>query len=234
MSLRRRVLWGMLLLAVALALLWASRLCLLRTMAWWLDVGQKPQPAEYVMVLAGDEDTRPFVAAALVKAGFARGVLVTQTAATPAVADQILPPSHQIIREVLLSRGVAAGDITILPAAATSTHDEAVALADFLRDRPKSRVLVVTSDFHTRRSRWVFSRVLSERAERVAFVSAPTDEFRLDCWWQNEEGFVAVASEYLKLAFYVVRYGYVAHWLAACGGLALVAAAIRRRARVAA
>ena len=38
-------------------------------MASWLDVGQQPRQADYVMVLNGGENTRPFAAAALVGAG---------------------------------------------------------------------------------------------------------------------------------------------------------------------
>ena len=34
----------------------------------WLDVGTDPRPADYVLVLPGGETSRPFVAAALVKA----------------------------------------------------------------------------------------------------------------------------------------------------------------------
>jgi hypothetical protein len=87
-------------------------------MTRWLDLGERPRRAEYVMVLVGDENTRPFTAAALIKAGFARRVLVTEVAALPEVSDLILPPRHEVNRQVLVKRGVATGDITILPATA--------------------------------------------------------------------------------------------------------------------
>ena len=78
MSLPRRSLLAVVLLAVVLTLLWATHPHLLRAMAIWLDVGGRPQPAQYVMVLTGDEETRALLAGVLVKAGFARGVLVTR------------------------------------------------------------------------------------------------------------------------------------------------------------
>ena len=146
----------------------------------------RPRPADYVMVLNGGEETRPFAAAALVKAGFARHVLVAATAVSPNVKDRIIPPYHEINHQVLLKRGIPERDITILPGAAATTFDEAAALAAFLAERPHARVLVVTSDYHSRRSRWIFARTLADRAEQVTFVSAPTDEFRMDCWWQDE------------------------------------------------
>jgi uncharacterized SAM-binding protein YcdF (DUF218 family) len=223
MSSRRRLSCGLLLSAAAMVLLWTTHDRLLCAMARWLDVGEQPQHAEYAMVLNGDENTRPFVAAALVNAGLAKHVLVTEVIATPLVADQIIPPYHEINRQVLLRRGVPADRISILPAQAATTFDEANALAAFLKDRPNASVLIVTNDCHTRRSRWAFARVLAGGIGRVSFVSAPTDQFSMDRWWQNEEGFVTIVTEYLKLAFYAVRYGYFGYWLGACCALALVA-----------
>lgn len=228
MKTRRLMVW-LLLLTGAVAIAWTMRAPLLRAALQWLDVGETPRRADYVMILTGDEDTRPFTAAALVKAGFANRVLVTQSASNPQVDDRVALPAYEMNRQVLLKRGIASDDITILPGAAAATYDEANALAAFLKDRPKTRVLVVTSDYHTRRSRWVFARTLGDRADQVSFISAPTDEFRKDCWWQDEESFVAVTTEYLKLAFYLVAYGHLGYWLAACGGLVLVAQWVHRR-----
>ena len=229
MSRPYRYLCGILLLVAALALLGTMYPQLLRAIARWIDVGASPQRADYVMVLNGGEETRPFVAAALIKAGFARQVLVAETAVSPSAADGIVPACHEINHQVLLKRGVPESDITILPGAAATTFDEATALAVFLAERPHARVLVVTNDFHSRRSRWIFARTLGDRAEQVGFVSAPTDELRMDCWWQDDEGFVTIVSEYFKLAFYVVRYGHFGYWLAACILLVLVGRWIRRR-----
>ena len=74
---RRRRLIVVLLLAAAIAFsLWIAYPCLLRAAARWLDVGEPPRRADYVMLLGGDKETRPFVAAALVSEGWARRVLV--------------------------------------------------------------------------------------------------------------------------------------------------------------
>jgi uncharacterized SAM-binding protein YcdF (DUF218 family) len=179
--------------------------------------------AEYVMLLNGGENERPFAAVAVLKAGVARQLLVTEVAPSPTVDDRLLPPSHEINRQVLLKRGIPDSDITVLPAAAATTNDEAQALAAFLCSRPSARVVVVTNDYHVPRSRWVFARVLGERAGHVSFVSAPSDQFPVDYWWQDEAAFLAIATEPFKFAFYVASYGHAGGWLAACGGLALVA-----------
>ena len=123
-------------------------------------------------------------------------------------------------------------NIVVLPGLVATTHDEAKALAAFLEDHPDVRVLVVTSDYHTRRSRWILFRSLADRSDAVSFVSAPTDYYDMDRWWRDQWGMRIVASEYLKLPFYLVRYGHIRHWLAACGVLVIVAVWIRRRQSV--
>jgi uncharacterized SAM-binding protein YcdF (DUF218 family) len=192
-------------------------------------VGERPQRADFVMVLNGGEGTRPFAAAALVKAGWAQKVLVAEVAPSPSVSDLILPPYHEINRRVLIKRGVPAEDIVLLPGQAATTHDEANALAAFLENHPSALVLVVTDNYHTRRSRWAFARALADKARQVSFVSANTEEFHGDSWWKDELGFVIILSEYLKLVFYAATYGYLGYWLAACCLLVLAARWIRSK-----
>lgn len=174
--------------------------------AIWLDVGQPPQPADAVFILGGDLQTRPFVAAALFKAGLAKRVLVPRTAASPDVDAGILPPHHELTVRILVHRGVPREAIVLLGTGIQTTFDEARTLADFLQAVPDTRTLVVTNAFHTRRARWVFSSVLRERTSQVAFISAPSEEFQTETWWKNEAGFCAIVSENLKFGFYLMRY----------------------------
>ena len=220
--------------AAALMLLWLARGRLLPAAAHWLDVGGRPQPADFVMILNGGENSRPFAADALMKTKLAQHVLITECASSPAVDDNLTLPHHEIDRQILIKRGVPAADITILPAQATTTFDEAKALAAFLADKQDVRVLVVTNDYHTRRSRWVFAHVLGNRIGQLSFVSAPSDDCPADCWWRTLSGVMFVPTEYLKFAFYVVYYdqlGNLAVWLAACGVLLAVVWLARRSLR---
>ncbi|MEN6457309.1 MAG: YdcF family protein [Thermoguttaceae bacterium] len=225
----RRLLIRLLLITVVLVLLWVARVPLLRVAGRWLDAGSPPRPADYVMVLNGEENSRPLVAAALVRAQLAPQVLVAEVLASPDVIDRVRPPSHEINRMVLEKRGVPANRITILPGRAGTTHDEALALAAFLDNHRHAKVLVVTSDYHTRRSRWAFSRDLGDHSGQVLFVSAPTEECDVTRWWLDERGVATIASEYLKLAFYTARYGCALPWLAACACLAVVIRCARNR-----
>jgi uncharacterized SAM-binding protein YcdF (DUF218 family) len=192
---------------------------LLPAVAAWLDVGESPQRADAVLLLLGDADTRPMAAAALVKGGWARRVMLNTVAPTPQAEMGVTPPWDEINRRVLLRCGVPQQDIVVLDSRVRTTYDEVAALADCLAASPRTRVLVLTEWPHTRRARWILRQVLGDRASQTTVVSAPTDEYQVDSWWQSEAGFAFVTSEYLKLGFYAVRYG-------AAGYVAAVAAAL--------
>lgn len=190
-----------------LALLYFTRTWTLPLAAAWLDVGQRPQPAEYVVVLGGDVNSRPLVAAALVRAGLARVVLVSDVAHLPDAPPRLFPPEEELARRILSLKGVPPQRVRRLGRDNRTTYDEARALAEFLRTAPPGEVLIPTSAFHTRRTRWILCRTLGEKARAVRMVSIPPETFRMESWWQTEEGFRTVIGENLKLAFYLVRYG---------------------------
>ena len=207
MSAGRRYFWRLAILVCLVGGLYAARGILLPPVAHWLDVGQQPRPSDYVMVLAGEENTRPFVAAALVNTGLAKKSLLPHVKPSADVLSGVSPPIHEINRHILVQRGVAPSDILILGHQIAHTHGEAEALATFLAELPDARVTIVTSNYHTRRARWVFTQVLGERSRQISFVSAPAYNFRADEWWHIDKGVYAVVAEYLKLAFYRVHYG---------------------------
>ncbi len=227
---RRRwcVLTAFVLVGILLVVLYTARSGLLPLFAYWLDVGETPRQADYVLVMPGGETMRPFMAAALVRAGFVERVLIPETVSSPEVADAIVPPTHEISRHILLHRGVPGSRIEVLPGESNATITDSRALADFLKASPDARILVVTSDYHTRRTRWVFRRVLGNRMRRVTIVSTPNDDFKPEQWWRTEKGFVTVIGEYLKLAAYSVRYGWLIYWVVAGVVLGILLLAYRR------
>jgi uncharacterized SAM-binding protein YcdF (DUF218 family) len=197
-----RRLAGLLLLLAAVAALYLSRAALLPPVARFLDVSEAARRVDYVLVLGGGRETRPFVATALVRSGYAGKVLVPAVKSDPEVEAGIMLPEQEVIRRVLLARGVPAESIILLSGEVSSTQDEAQALAEFLQTQPESTVAVVTNGFHTRRARGIFQRALGERASRVHFVAAPLDGCDESNWWRTEEGFQCYLSEYAKLGYY--------------------------------
>lgn len=227
----RCVLAVLVLATVGALILWSQAERVLPALAHWLDVGSPPHRVDAVFILPGDQQVRPFVAAALVKAGYADRVLFPKNAPSPETIAAGRLPTDEIIRRVLEHRGLTPQQIVLLEGNTISTEDDLLALGRYLRERPQSRAAVVTNHYHTRRARLLTRSLLGEHAGQVAFISAPSADFSLDDWWRNDKGFFAVTSEYLKLAYCAVRHTQLVWWAAGCAGLALLVAICRRAAK---
>src|SRR5438067_1635417 len=69
--------------ALLCALLFATRRPILIGIARFVDVSEPPQGVDYLLVLAGSNDTRPFVAAGIFKAGLATKIVITRPSPDP-------------------------------------------------------------------------------------------------------------------------------------------------------
>lgn len=99
-------------------------------------------------------------------------------------------PKHKII---LLQKG-------------TSTFEEAAAILEFCEKRGIKKIIVVSSDFHTRRVRQVFKAKFNQSNIEVIIRAAPSSGFSISHWWQSEQGLIALQNEYVKLAYYFFKY----------------------------
>src|SRR4051794_36002263 len=68
---------GLMLLGTVLGI-WLMPERTLGPLAQFLDVSETPGRVDYVLVLNGDPETRPFAAAAMVRSGLAKKVLLTR------------------------------------------------------------------------------------------------------------------------------------------------------------
>lgn len=83
---------------------------------------------------------------------------------------------------------------------ADSTIEEAQIVDDELTRQGVSKALVVTSDFHTRRSRSLFAARGSGKVKYV-FVASPYPEFDPEAWWHSRQGTKTLFLEYLKTVY---------------------------------
>lgn len=170
-----------------------------------LDIGEPPERCDAVFVLLGENDIRPFMAAALVKTGYADEVMFAQF--HPVGLTRQDRPDHLVYQDIMLKRGVPAEKIRIFDHPATNTFNESKALIGYMDEHPNATVTVLTSSYHTRRTRWTFRTNLGKHFRRLRFVSAPFDDFDADDWWLHMRGFDYVMIEYLKFAGYIVLFG---------------------------
>jgi len=208
----------------------------LPSIAEWLDRGEPPAKVDHILLLPGDETVRPFVAAALVKTGFANDVLVPRNFPTPQEADGLTDPTHEVTRKVLLARGVPDDKIIILPGHSDSTFGDARVATAFLRKNPHETFAVVTSFYHIRRAKIAFRSIHHNEFDRFLFVAAPSDGFSAENWWTSQAGTFLIAAEFLKLGLYWIQYGSGIYWIltiliALTGVMIVVQYRMRLRAR---
>jgi len=212
--------------------MWVARVRVLTSIAGWLNVASVPQQTDYVFVLNGNPNVRPFIAASLVNTGFASKVLLVPMKGPPRHKSKVPASSHEVARRVLIHQGVDSDKIQFINGQCTSTFDEAELLLKHMTQLgdDTATISIVTSDFHTRRTRWTYRQVFGGQIDRLHFVAAPTDGFDQTNWWRVEDGWVTYGTEFLKFGFYALRYGNRL-WIGGVGLLALAAVVFLHRRR---
>lgn len=191
-----------------LGLVFVFRAPLLTAVAEGLIVNDPPQPADIIFLLNGDYNSRPFWAADLYEQNLAPLVVIARSEDTPAVKLGLIPNDTDISVSVLEKNGVPADKIVVLswPGGVTSTFDEAAALHQYVNMTDISRVILVTSEFHSRRAKWIFGRELSGLPVRLEMAAVPYSTFDKTNWWKNENGLITLNNEYIKLVYYFFKY----------------------------
>lgn len=157
--------------------------------ARWLVVNDKPVPADAILVLDGGGVRFRFAAGLdLLYHGYAPRLFVSQSIyASRGILSQEMSGGTQSLR------------IHWLHNAAVSTREEAQVTREALRRLGCRRLLVVTSNYHTRRARLIFRRELRPDGIEVRVYAASTPEMNVNNWWETREGRVIVLSECAKL-----------------------------------
>jgi len=184
---------------------WPFRAPLLRSVADAWIVSDRSGPADAVAVFGGGIADRPFAAAEYYRAGLVNKVLVSNVRLGPAEQLGVVKPDGVANREVLLKLGVSAGDIEFFGDGLTSTHDEAVALHEWVERTGAHSIIVPTEIFAARRLRWMLKRVFGEGfTVKVPAIESP--EYQRADWWQSEKALLAFQNEVIKYIYYRLKY----------------------------
>jgi uncharacterized SAM-binding protein YcdF (DUF218 family) len=189
---RRRAALGLALLLLLAAAAVAHPLWL-AALGRWLVRAEPPVPADAVLVLAGDySGHRILKGAELVRQGFAPRAFVSGPAGHYGAheCDLAIP--------FAVARGYPAGYFVPLPHSGRSTREEAQLLLPELRRRGVRKLLVVTSDYHTRRAGTLFRRFAS--GMDIVIVAETDTGFDPGRWWKTREGRKCVFYEFTKIA----------------------------------
>lgn len=155
-----------------------------------------PQKSDLIVVLAGETDHRPALALDLLHQGYAPRILLDVPASTR-IYDATLT---QIAADYARKLPVAS-QIAICPIAGLSTRDESRDLATCLRGEPgATRILLVTSDYHTRRALSIFRHEV--RGKYFSIAAAHDDSQFGVRWWTHRQWAKICLDEWLRVIWW--------------------------------
>lgn len=188
--------------------LYALRVPILSGLAHWLIVDEELAQADVIVVLNGGLRCRPSHAAALYEAGYAPLLVIPRSEGNLEHKMGLYPNESDVAAEMLYAMDVPADAVEIVQmhVRVASTYDEALTVRDYVQQHGFERVIVVTSNFHTRRTRWIFSRVMRDTPVSIQVSSATDPDVAPSAWWRTERGLLLVFEEYLKTVYYHLRY----------------------------
>ena len=170
-------------LAVLLAAVYVVRHPLLRLAGNFWIVDDAAQPSDAIVILSDDnyDADRARRAAELFRAGMAPHIVASGRYLRPYASVA------ELMTHDLKDRGVPESAIVPFSHRAQDTREEAAALGPFLAGHGWKKIILVTSNFHTRRTKFIFERTLAEGTQ-LRVVSAPDFEYDPDNWWRSREG----------------------------------------------
>lgn len=179
---------------------------MLAAYAKFFTVNTATKGADAIYILGGNPKTRPAKAIELVKEGYASRVLMTKIKDKALRYRQFFIPEENLTAMILQSEQIP---LTIIPPidkeGATSTFDEAYALARYAKKHKFKHIIIVTDAFHTRRALYAFKKVFSLQHvdTKVEVAPAYNAVYREDNWWKTERGLRSYIIEPIKFLFYI-------------------------------
>ncbi len=184
-----RILGLALVIVVLLALVFHN--AVLAGLGSFLVKAEAPQKADIALVLAGDsQGNRILTAAQLVRRGYVPKVLVSGPSGFYGYheCDLAIP--------FAVKAGYPESYFLHFENDARSTKDEARAAVPRLRQLGVHKILLVTSDYHTRRAGKIFRAAAPDL--QFIVVAAPDVSFTAGGWWHSRQGQKIAFIEWVK------------------------------------
>jgi len=169
------------------------------------------QKSDVIVVLAGARVERWLEAVELYREGWAPMVVLSPGR----VEDAELrlrrlgirfPADVELAREAMMQMQVPPAAIETLNGSVDNTADEAAAAHQVAAAHHWTRVIVVTSKYHTRRAHFAFAREFDPSAS-IVMRGSRYDTSTPNRWWRRRADIRYVLSELEKLAAYKVGLG---------------------------
>lgn len=167
----------------------------------WLMVEDPLLKARAIVVLSGALPVRAIEAAKLYRQGYAPEIWLTHSTEPGETLEVMGIPfagEDHYNRLVLIHEGVPAEAIHVLEPAIVNTADEIRAIAAALARGKETTVILVTTKAHTRRVRFLWSKMGSGQVRAIVRAAAG-DPFDPRHWWRTTSDALDVVREALGI-----------------------------------
>ena len=154
-----------------------------------------PQRSDVILVLAGETDHRPARGLELLNQGYASRMIIDVPA-----ASRLYNVSEIDLARSYINTLPQAAFIDICPIEGLSTRAETHDVNRCLAGTTSSRVLIVTSDFHTRRA---LSILRHEIPGRTFSIAASHDDAQFGVrWWSHRQWAKVCLEEWIRFIWW--------------------------------
>ena len=159
----------------------------------WI-VNEPAAKADAIVVLSDDNfyADRATHAAELFRQGVAPVVVASGRRLRPAAGIA------ELIQHDLTERGVPKENIRVLPHDAENTREEAGVVTKLAAEHHWKSLIIVTSNYHTRRARYIYQKVVPAGME-ISVASARDGDFDPDRWWEKRKSIKEFLGELLGM-----------------------------------
>jgi len=153
------------------------------------------QQSDLILVLAGETDSRPTLALELLRHGYGRRVVIDVPAGAKVYAYSQVDLAKQYIRDL-----PEASEIQICSIQGLSTREESHDVTTCLEREHVASILIVTSDFHTRRALSIFRHEV--RGIRFSVAAARDDTQFGTRWWSHRQWAKTCFAEWMRMIWW--------------------------------
>jgi DUF218 domain len=154
-----------------------------------------PRRSDVILALAGETDRRPARALQLLAQGYGRKVIINVPA-----DEEVYGFSQVELAQKYIQSLPQAAAISVCPIEGLSTKEESKDAEKCLSREGAKSVLIVTSDYHTRRARDIFRHEIPTLEFSVA--AARDDSYFGTHWWQHRQWAKTFVDEWLRLIWW--------------------------------
>ncbi|WP_084146953.1 YdcF family protein [Paenibacillus wynnii] len=154
----------------------------------FLFLTNAPKQADIIVLLSGDSG-RVDLAADLFKAAYSPYVMLSN-------AEESISASGDML-QTALAMGVPQ-DAILTENAALSTYDNAKYTLPIMKEHGFTSAIVVSSDYHMRRVKFIFDHVYKKSGIKLTYVASHSN-YNAKHWWSDSYSRETTFSEYTKM-----------------------------------